>query len=325
MHRRSTQVDGRLSRRSFLKAAGLTALGAPAIAGPHRHPPVPPDKRPRIVQIASAHVVHGPVVHKTVLSEMLDASLIALTKTDSVKAAWHAILSPNDIVGLKFNRSGQRNIGTSGVFGDVLISSLTEAGWSPKQIVCIEGSPDNQAIPATRPAIHGFARSEVDFGSGRDRLAAVLDQVTALIDIPFLKTHNIAVLTCALKNLSHGLVKHPARYHANGCSPYIADIVALDEIHKKLRLCVVDALRIVYRNGPNAVAEDIEDNGTILVGFDPVAIDTVGLIHLNDIRRRHDLPPIAHSSAEISYLMEAELRGLGVADPHAIDRIRLHA
>ena len=61
-------------------------------------------------------------------------------------------------------------------------------------------------------------------GGPRDRLAGVLDQVTAIVNVPFLKTHNLAGMTCCLKNLSHALVKHPAQFHTGGCKE-VADIV----------------------------------------------------------------------------------------------------
>ena len=78
-----------------------------------------------------------------------------------------------------------------------------------------------------------------------------------MINVPFIKTHNIAGMTCGLKNLSHALVKHPAHYHANGCSPFIGDIVAADPIRKKLKLTIVDAFRVVFQGGPAARVENL--------------------------------------------------------------------
>ena len=162
-----------------------------------------------------------------------------------------------------------------------------------------------------------------DFNSGSDQFAAVLKQISVLIDVPFLKTHNIAGLTGALKNLSHGLVKHPARYHGNKCSPYIGDIVAAEPVRTRLRLCLVDALRVVYEGGPAATTATISDEGILLASIDPVATDTIGLMVLNEVREREGLPRIARSGEEVDYIAAAHRRGLGVGIVHGIDWVRL--
>lgn len=265
----------------------------------------------------------GPEVHRPLLGEMLQKALTSLTATGAIDQAWRSILKPEDVIGLKFNRSGQKIIATTTVLADVLIGSIVEAGWRPEQIVCIEAPQGTEVRNRTTPARRGYASTTTIFKSGADQFASVLDQVTTLIDIPFLKTHNIAGLTCALKNLSHGLVKHPARYHQNGCSPHIADIVAAAPIRSKLRLCLVDALRVVYDGGPEATAATVSDEGILLASFDPVATDTVGLAILNEIRQRYELGPICGLEVDLGYLGAAHRRGLGAALWHGIDLVRL--
>ena len=149
-----------------------------------------------------------------------------------------------------------------------------------------------------------------------------MNQVTALISIPFLKTHNLAGMTCTLKNLSHAFVKHPARYHDGGCAPYIADICALPQIRAKLRLCLVDAIRVVYRGGPEARADRVRDAGLLLASFDPVAADAVGLSVLNELRREAQLEAVAETPGQLRYLADAHRKGLGVAVLTGIDLIR---
>ncbi len=280
----------------------------------------PPSK---VVQVQSPHVVAGLDVHRPLLGEMLETALKSLTGKPTIGSAWRAILKPNDTIGLKFNRIGQAIIATTGSVADAVITSLVETGWRPDQIVCIEAPSGTDARHGTAPPRGGYALRETDFGSGKDELASVLGQVTALIDVPFLKTHNIAGMTCALKNLSHGFVRHPARYHQNGGAPYIGDIVSVPAIRTKLRLCLVDALRVVFEGGPEATAGTIADEGILLASFDPVATDAVGLAILNDIRQRYELLPIARSAEGLGYLSSAHRRGLGVAVWHGIELQRL--
>ncbi|MCH7838899.1 MAG: DUF362 domain-containing protein [Planctomycetes bacterium] len=276
-----------------------------------------------VVEVQSDKVVVGPTVHPALPGEMLGKALTALTGAQSESDAWHHILRAGDVVALKFNRSAQQVIGTSSAMAEAVVTSLVEAGWRSDRIVCIE-APEGVArrLGTTQP-MAGYEHTTSDFGSGSDQFAAVLNQVTALISIPYLKTHRMAGLTCSMKNLSHGLVKHPARFHRDGCAPFIADIVAHPQIRDKLRLCLVDAFRVVYADGPEATAETISDEGVLLVSKDPVAIDTVGLGLVNDIRKRKQLAPIQLPGGKQNYLTLAARRGLGISTPYNIDLVRV--
>lgn len=318
----------RTSRRGFLRLAAAAAGGlalrpsrARAFEGELIMPPGADASR--VVQVTSAHATDGPTVHRTVLGEMLDQALTTLTGKGSATTAWRSLLGTARVIGLKFNRSGQTVIGTTETVAEVLVASLSNAGWPPEQVVCIE-APDGTAdrLGTTRPR-PGFDPYPTDFGSGSDQFATVLTQIDALVSVPFLKTHNIAGLTASLKNLSHGLVKHPARYHAQGCAPFVGDIVAAPPIRSKLRLVVIDGLRVVFTGGPTASVERLSDAGILAVSTDPVAADAVGLSLLNGIRRRQALPQLAQSPSDIPYLAASHRSGLGIAVPHGIDHVAL--
>ncbi len=315
--------DTQPTRRDFLHvAAGLTAAGAIApleSAGQTRPPQM---NRSTVVRVASEHVVRGRYVHDNICREMLDAAMRRVAKTDSISDAWKKLLKPDDVVALKFNSSAAAALATNGEFGAAVVESLQEAGFKLEQIVAIEAPQGLYDSFDVRRPTAGWSEREHDFGSGSDRLAAVLDEVTAIVNIPFLKTHNIAGVTCCLKNLSHALVKHPARYHDNHCSPYIADIVNLPPIRDKLRLNLVNALRIVFDKGPEAYHEAIWDAGIILAGTDPVATDTVGLSIINMQREILGLASISEESDAI-YLAAGERIGLGVREMRRIDQIKM--
>lgn len=316
------------TRRGFLCTSAVLAGGA--LAAPACGEPtvealrVPAGTRPSRVVLAQSHkVLDARRIHEKHLAEIFHGTLLMLAGTDTVAQAWHTLLRPDDIIGIKFNRSGQAALGTTDAMANTLVSSLLEAGWLAERIVCIEAPDGAERRLGTHPATVGFSNKPTDFGSGKDEFARVLDQVTAIINVPFLKTHNIAGMTCALKNLSHGLIKHPARYHRNGCTPYIADILATPSISDKLRLTLVDGLRVVYDRGPEPTSDTINDAGFIMMSKDPVAIDTVGLALLNDVRRVHNLSPFARSPEYLDYLADAHRKGLGHAVWHAIDLIRV--
>ncbi len=320
------RVDS-ITRRGFLETAALAA-GAPwinSIAEDARDSRLrlPPNWRSsRIVEIRSNFAVTGRTTHEPVLGEMIAKAVTMLTDRPSIEEAWTSLLKPTDVIGLKFNHSGERLLGTSTSMADVLIRSLTTSGFSPSQIVCIESPGEPSMRWGTTQPLPGFSTEETDFGSGRDQLARVLDQVSAIINVPFLKHHNIAGVTCALKNLSHALVKHPGRYHANGCSPFIGDIIAIPRIQRKIRLNLVNALRVVFDHGPEGRPESISEEGLLIASVDPVATDSYGLSVLNDVRTGNGLPKIASSPDEVRYLREAHVRGIGTAIPQGWELVR---
>jgi uncharacterized protein (DUF362 family) len=90
-----------------------------------------------------------------------------------------------------------------------------------------------------------------------------------LIDVPIAKTHNLAVLTLGMKNLL-GVVLDPQQLHPN-LGQRIADLTSLVRPH----LTVVDAVRILARNGPNGGSlDDVEIKNTVIASPDIVAADS---------------------------------------------------
>jgi hypothetical protein len=316
------------SRRSFLHATLGVAGGALLARGDPQTDEalldLGPGQAPSRVAIArSPRTLDGPTVHVSFVRELFEAALQDAVGATTPYDAWHKILEPEDIIGLKFNRSGQRVIATTDAVAEALVTSLVDAGFQRSRIVCIEAPAETTKRLRTATPRPGFDAEKTRFTSGADEFALVLRQVTALISVPFLKTHNLCTLTCALKNLSHGLIKHPARFHDNACSPYIADIVAAPPLRAKLRLAVVDALRVVYADGPAATSHNIADNGGLIVSTDCVSTDAIGLAVLNDVRDRAHLKPVATSAGQIPYLVAAHRAGLGVAAAHGIELGRI--
>ncbi len=300
-------------------ALGGAFIRQPSATGGPTTCPAPP----QVVRIRSDQVLRANRVDRRVLREMIDVGVAAALGAADAAEAWTGLLKPDDVIALKFNRSAADALGTTLPMAAALIGSLVDAGFDPAQLVPVEVPPQVYEETGTSLPEPAWASQETDFGSGQDELAGLLDQVTAIINVPFLKTHNIAGLTCCLKNLSHALIKHPARYHGNGCCPYIADIVAVPQIRNKLRLHLVNGLKIVHDGGPEAAASGVALAAALLVGVDPVAIDTAGLETINHERTSSGLQPIRPPMGKLGYLGHAEKIGLGCAELHSIDLVRL--
>lgn len=310
-----------LSRREFIVgsavAAGTLALGASSSVAADRVIDRHGMSQVRVVQARSEHVLMPAGIHDEVLRDLLEIVVKRLSGKQDVTDAWHFFLKPDDVVALKFNRNGADTIATSAPLLKALVASLKSAGFSPSQIVAVEVSKELRSATQTQAPVDGWSDETFDFGSGSDQLAAWLDQVTAIINVPFLKTHNLAVMTGALKNLSHAVVKHPARYHDNGCSPFIGDIVALPQVRDKVKLHIVDALRIVFDGGPVPREDAIWDGGFLIGGTDPVAVDVSGVHLLDRVRKAVGLPLIGETRLP-TYLEAADARGVGTSAKHKI-------
>ncbi|MCP4250370.1 MAG: DUF362 domain-containing protein [bacterium] len=322
-HQPETPTHQTVTRREFLArssalVAGATAASVERAMARGGSPDALTGQRATVVRVRSDHVVVARRIHGVVLAEMLEKGLMLATGAPDAAEAWRSLLRKDDVIGLKFNRSGAEALGTTVPMAQALIESLTAAGFASDRIVPIEVPPLVYDEFQTAQPVAGWDRRETDFGSGSDQLAAVLRQVTAIVNVPFLKDHNIAGVTCCLKNLSHALVKHPARYHDNHCSPYVADIVALPQIREKLRLHVVNALRLVYAGGPEAPEASTAAAGLLYLGTDPVAIDTIAVDEINYHRNTNAVGVIDRHDGWLGYLPRGAARGLGCADRHGV-------
>ncbi|MCK9572619.1 MAG: DUF362 domain-containing protein [Candidatus Omnitrophica bacterium] len=107
-------------------------------------------------------------------------------------------------------------------------------------------------------------------------LASVLDQVDALVNIPKLKTHELMLITGAIKNL-FGLVSgtfktelHKSNFHPEDFARVLLDIYE----QAKPNITIVDGILAMEGDGP-ATSGKLRDLGLLLAGNDAVAIDSV--------------------------------------------------
>jgi uncharacterized protein (DUF362 family) len=90
------------------------------------------------------------------------------------------------------------------------------------------------------------------------------------INIPVLKHHGGAGLTGSMKNLM-GCVWNRQVYHSSGLQTCIADFLHA----KKPDLNIVDAYRVITRNGPRGGnLADVAQLGSLIMSGDIVAADT---------------------------------------------------
>ncbi len=284
---------------------------------------VAPDQPPaRVVKASSAHVISGDRVHVRLLAELLDEGLCRLLDAADAGAAWGLLLTPDDIVGIKFDSLGQRELGTVDALAEVLVASLSKAGWDPSRVVLIDAPDATAERLGTRPALSGFDAEPVDAAGRPVRLRSALRQVSALISVAPVRTDNVCSIRGTLANLSLACVREEAALRRNDCTPGVAGVVSLPQIGPRLRLAIADALRPVYRNGPIYGSDNATEAGALFISADPVALDAIGLLFLSDLRADRGLPPLAGAPAEIPAIADCHRAGLGIALRRRIDVVQ---
>ncbi|MDR2500647.1 MAG: DUF362 domain-containing protein [Treponema sp.] len=112
-----------------------------------------------------------------------------------------------------------------------------------------------------------------------------------LINVPVLKHHGGAGLTGSIKNLM-GCVWNRRTYHANGLNVCMADFLHA----KRPNLNIVDAYRVITKNGPRGGTLDVvAPMGSLLISPDIVAADTAASLLLG--RKQGEVEPVRLAAA----------------------------
>jgi uncharacterized protein (DUF362 family) len=170
------------------------------------------------------------------------------------------------------------------------------------------------------PWVDALPEGAVDL-TGPIRIPSVLADVDHLINVPALKTHNLATFTMTMKNL-FGLV-HPdsreAQFHGHPDND--ADPARFERAFAQMNLAfaptlnVMDALLSRTTGGPTPPG-DVAETDMVLFGRDRVAMDAVGLAILKVYGTE---PHIEDKPVwDQVQLAEAARLGFGVSGPDGI-------
>ncbi|MDR0232091.1 MAG: DUF362 domain-containing protein [Dysgonamonadaceae bacterium] len=134
------------------------------------------------------------------------------------------------------------------------------------------------------------------------------------INVPILKNHGGAKMTIAMKNYM-GIVWDRGFFHGNDLQQCIADSCTWE---KKPVLNVIDAYRVMRRNGPQGKSiDDVSILKTLIISPDIVAADTAAVQFFNQVEKM--------LLEDVGHIGKGESHQLGTTDLEKLNikRIRL--
>ena len=251
------------------------------------------------------------------VNDLLNRAMENLSGVSHAEQAWQRLFNKDDIVGIKINCLAGRGISTHQELVDAIIEGLKSAGVLERNIIIWDRAnrdlekagfviqTDRNRVKCYGNDQIGYTNDIYEYGEIGSHLSKILvHQCTAIINVPILKDHGIVGLTNALKNF-FGAIHNPNKYHDSCGDPYIADVNMLSEIRSKTRLIISDALTAQYEGGPPFMPQWAWNHNSLIVGFDPVAIDTIGWEIIEQKRKEKGLPTLMESGREPTYIATA--------------------
>lgn len=254
-----------------------------------------PAKKTKVVLVRDKDVMdeEGKINPKVILKMLDDAVTTLLDKKDCIKA-WKSLVRPDDIVGIKSNV--WYKLPTPLEVEEAIKKRLIDAGVEEKNI----GIDDRGVLH--NPIFHNS---------------------TALINVRPLRTHHWSGVGGLIKNYIP-FVPFPPYYHGNSCAN-LAEIWNLKIVKDKTRLNILILLQpLFYGIGPHHFQTKYTWHYKgILVGQDPVAVDTIGLQILCAKRKVYFGKEIPLSPPPHHILLADTKYKLGTSNLENIDLVKL--
>jgi hypothetical protein len=287
-----------ISRREFLKNVSMTAVGSSLflksgakIDITHQHA----EKKTTVVLVRNKAVLDssGKPDYKVVL-DMLDQGVTTLMGNRNPVLCWKKLLKKDDVVGIKSN-----------VWRYLPTTSQVENAI--KKRVLDAGIPENRIGVGDR----GILKNPI------------FTRATALINARPMRSHHWSGVGSLIKNYIM-FVPKPSDYHHDSCAD-LATIWKLPLVKGKTRLNVLVMFTPQFHGvGPHHFnPKYVWKYYGMIIGFDPVAVDSVG-VRILQARRSHFFGEERPLNPPPKHVWLADTRhGLGTADPNRINIIKL--
>ncbi len=285
-------------------------------------------------------VVEGLTPNISLVKQMVSTGITSLTGTKNPADAWKTLFSPEERIGIKINGLGSHLLAGNYQVCWAIVDALKGIGVNENNIIIWDqyqhfllssGFKLNMSFKGVRAYAtdrgggtkvldSGSSHKEYDSGYGAVRLSRIwTEEVDSIINLCLLKDHNIAGVSIALKNISHGVISHPDNFHDNSCDPYIAAINSIPVVKDKIKLHICNGILGLYNGGPMPKKQYVWINNGIMLSNDPVAMDTIGMNIIEEKRIERNLPSLFNRQNLPKHIETANKYGLGVNDLNLIN------
>ncbi len=273
----------------------------------------------RVVEISDARSIVANRVSQSIVRQMIQQGMCELTGEKDPRLAWSKFIQPLDTVGIKINPSGAPACCSSPEIVREIVAGVQSVGVPAHNIFVYDryayemdiGSYQTLAPMGVR--VTGIQEHKLDvsgydpnvfceanfFGEWETRsyMASIVSSgVTKIINVPTMKDHSAAGVTGCLKNLGYGTFNNVERSHRRPFSftdPLIGIMCSVEPLRSKAVLHIMDGTRMVWHGGPLTQNPDfIFPAGLIMVGTDPVAMDTIELEKIEAKRRKEGVSSV---------------------------------
>jgi uncharacterized protein (DUF362 family) len=295
----------------------------------------------RVVIVRSEKVLSkSKQIDSFVLSEMLKKGLQTLSGDLDFKDTIRRFYSPQDVLGLKVNCLAGKGASTNPKVALALADLLKQSGIKEKNIIIWDrsnGELEEVGFPLNYKGdgLRCFGTDTDGVGYSKDLYEhlnigslvsnILLDYTNTQVNLPALKDHSLAGISCSLKNY-YGAINNPNKYHEDGGDPFIADLNALPLIKNQSRLIICDASTVQYKGGPSFHPVWNERYGGIIISTDPVALDFIGSQIIDQLRQKKGFSTLEKSGLSPKYIFTAadKNHNLGKASTEEIERIEIN-
>jgi hypothetical protein len=285
----------KITRRELLKKSAIAAIGGVLYTNLPINIYGQAENKSKVILIRNKKVLdEDGNANPSIVSEMLDEAIEILTDEKNIKKAWKKIIKPNDIVGIKTNE--WRYLATPTELENAIKKRVIEVGVSGDKISIKD-----------RAVLHDN----------------VFKNATALINTRPMRTHDWSGVGSLLKNYIM-FVNNPSAYHPDSCAD-LGAIWNLPIVKNKTRLNVLVMYTPLFHGvGPHHFNKKyLWKYYGLLVGFDPVAIDSIG-VRIIQAKRKLYFGEDKPINPPTKHIMVADIKHkIGTADPNKINLIKV--
>jgi hypothetical protein len=284
-----------ITRRQFIRDTSVAAVGSTLFLGAPQKVFSGGEKTATVVLVRNKDVFDtNSRPRSPVVLEMLDKAVTTLVGKKDPVEAWKTLIKPEDIVGIKSNVWGW--IPTTGQVEQSLKKRVMDAGVS---------------------------EADIDISDRGVLRSPVFKKATALINARPMRSHHWSGVGSLIKNYIM-FVRDPWSHHGDSCAD-LAKLWELPLVKGKTRLNVLVMLTPQFHStGPHSFSPRyVWKYYGFLVGFDPVAVDAVGL-RIIQAKRREFFGEDRPLNPPAKHILLADTRHhLGTADPNKIKLIKI--